>query len=290
MCAHQLLARQAHERPDALALIFDDQQMTYAELDRSSNQLAHRLRALGVGPDCLVGVAVERGLGMALALIAIHKAGGAYVPLDPDYPQERLAYMVEDSNIGLLLADAPSRERLQLGKQLPCVVLEPGTEWLQAWPAEPLANLAAPHNLAYVIYTSGSTGMPKGVAIDHHALSQFCLVAGDYSRLTPDDRVLQFATISFDGFIEQFFPPLAQGACVVLRDLRLWDTATLLDEINRHGVTVADLPAAYWRLLALERRAPEAYGRLKQIHVGEKRCRKMPCVPGWPMARQQCAC
>ncbi|WP_144174660.1 non-ribosomal peptide synthetase [Pseudomonas sp. Kh13] len=268
LCAHQLLARQAHERPDALALIFDDQQMTYAELDRSSNQLAQRLRALGVGPDCLVGVAVERGLAMALALIAIHKAGGAYVPLDPDYPQERLAYMVEDSNIGLLLADAPSLERLQLGKQLPCVVLEPGTEWLQAWPAEPLANLAAPHNLAYVIYTSGSTGMPKGVAIDHQALSLFCQVAGDYSRLSPGDRVLQFATISFDGFIEQFFPPLARGACVVLRDRRLWDTATLLDEINRHGVTVADLPAAYWRLLALERRAPEAYGRLKQIHVG----------------------
>ncbi|MRF43345.1 amino acid adenylation domain-containing protein [Escherichia coli] len=268
LCAHQLLERQARERPDALALVFDDQQMTYAELDRSSNRLAHRLRALGVGPDCLVGVAVERGLGMALALIAIHKAGGAYVPLDPDYPQERLAYMVEDSNIGLLLADAPSRERLQLGKQLPCVVLEPGTEWLHAWPAEPLANLAAPHNLAYVIYTSGSTGMPKGVAIDHQALSLFCQVAGDYSRLSPGDRVLQFATISFDGFIEQFFPPLAKGACVVLRDLRLWDTATLLEEINRHGVTVADLPAAYWRLLALERRAPEAYGRLKQIHVG----------------------
>ncbi|WP_060515014.1 non-ribosomal peptide synthetase [Pseudomonas sp. NBRC 111132] len=268
LCAHQLLERQASLRPDAVALIFDDQQMTYAELDRCSNQLAHRLRALGVGPDRLVGVAVERGLGMALALVAIHKAGGAYVPLDPDYPQERLAYMVEDSGIGLLLADVPSRERLQLSTPLPCVVLEPGNDWLSAWPAEPLANLAAPENLAYVIYTSGSTGMPKGVAIDHHALSVFCQVAGDYSRLSPNDRVLQFATFSFDGFIEQFFPPLAQGACVVLRDLRLWDTATLLDEINRHDVTVADLPAAYWRLLALERRAPEAYGRLKQIHVG----------------------
>ncbi|WP_069943262.1 non-ribosomal peptide synthetase [Pseudomonas putida] len=268
LCAHQLLEHQASLRPDAVALIFDDQQMTYAELDRCSNQLAHRLRALGVGPDRLVGVAVERGLGMALALVAIHKAGGAYVPLDPDYPQERLAYMVEDSGIGLLLADVPSRERLQLSTPLPCVVLEPGNDWLSAWPAEPLANLAAPENLAYVIYTSGSTGMPKGVAIDHHALSVFCQVAGDYSRLSPNDRVLQFATFSFDGFIEQFFPPLAQGACVVLRDLRLWDTATLLDEINRHDVTVADLPAAYWRLLALERRAPEAYGRLKQIHVG----------------------
>ncbi|MFB6399358.1 amino acid adenylation domain-containing protein [Pseudomonas putida] len=268
LCAHQLLEHQASLRPDAVALIFDDQQMTYAELDRCSNQLAHRLRALGVGPDRLVGVAVERGLRMALALVAIHKAGGAYVPLDPDYPQERLAYMVEDSSIGLLLADVPSRERLQLSTPLPCVVLEPGNDWLSAWPAEPLANLAAPENLAYVIYTSGSTGMPKGVAIDHHALSVFCQVAGDYSRLSPNDRVLQFATFSFDGFIEQFFPPLAQGACVVLRDLRLWDTATLLDEINRHDVTVADLPAAYWRLLALERRAPEAYGRLKQIHVG----------------------
>ncbi|MBV4490400.1 non-ribosomal peptide synthetase [Pseudomonas oryzicola] len=268
LCAHQLLQRQARARPDAPALICGDQQLTYAELDRSSNRLAHRLRAMGVGPERLVGVAVERGLGMALALIAIHKAGGAYVPLDPDYPQERLACMIEDSGIGLLLADAPSRERLQAGRQLPCVLLQPGTEWLQAWPAEPLANLAAPHNLAYMIYTSGSTGVPKGVAIDHHALSLFCQVAAEYSRLGPDDRVLQFATISFDGFIEQFFPPLAQGACVVLRDARIWGTATLLDEINRHGVTVADLPAAYWRLLALERHGPEAYGPLKQIHVG----------------------
>ncbi len=268
LCAHQLLQRQARARPDAPALICAGQQLSYAELDRRSNQLAHRLRALGVGPERLVGVAVERGLGMALALIAIHKAGGAYVPLDPDYPQERLAWMIEDSGVGLLLADAASRERLQAGRQLPCVLLEPGTEWLQAWPAEPLANLAAPHNLAYLIYTSGSTGLPKGVAIEHHALSLFCQVAAQYSRLGPDDRVLQFATFSFDGFIEQFFPPLAQGACVVLRDARVWDTATLLNEINRYGVTVADLPAAYWRLLALERRSPEAYGRLKQIHVG----------------------
>nr|WP_225778803.1 non-ribosomal peptide synthetase [Pseudomonas sp. Marseille-Q3773] len=268
LCAHQLLQRQARARPDAPALICADQQLSYAELDRRSNQLAHRLRALGVGPERLVGVAVERGLGMALALIAIHKAGGAYVPLDPDYPHERLAWMIEDSGVGLLLADAASRERLQAGRQLPCVLLEPGSEWLQAWPAEPLANLAAPHNLAYLIYTSGSTGLPKGVAIEHHALALFCQVAAEYSRLGPDDRVLQFATFSFDGFIEQFFPPLAQGACVVLRDARVWDTATLLAEINRYGVTVADLPAAYWRLLALERRSPEAYGRLKQIHVG----------------------
>ncbi|WP_406819562.1 amino acid adenylation domain-containing protein [Pseudomonas sp. KnCO4] len=268
LCAHQLLQRQARARPDAPALICSDQQLSYAELDRRSNQLAHRLRALGVGPERLVGVAVERGLGMALALIAIHKAGGAYVPLDPDYPQERLAWMIEDSGVGLLLADAASRERLQAGRQLPCVLLETGSEWLQAWPAEPLANLAAPHNLAYLIYTSGSTGLPKGVAIEHHTLALFCQVAAQYSRLGPDDRMLQFATFSFDGFIEQFFPPLAQGACVVLRDARVWDTATLLAEINRYGVTVADLPAAYWRLLALERRSPEAYGRLKQIHVG----------------------
>ncbi|CAM3778403.1 Tyrocidine synthase 3 [Pseudomonas reidholzensis] len=268
LCAHQLMERQARLRPDAVALVFNDEQLTYAELDQRSNQLAHRLRELGVGPDRLVGVAVERGLGMALALIAIHKAGGAYVPLDPDYPQERLAYMVEDSGIGLLLADRASRQRLQAGQQLPYVEVEPGTQWLQGWSAEPLQNLAGPDNLAYVIYTSGSTGMPKGVAIAHHALSVFCQVASDYSRISCEDRVLQFATFSFDGFIEQFFPPLAQGACVVLRDLRLWDTATLLDEIVRHRVTVADLPAAYWRLLALERRAPEAYGRLKQIHVG----------------------
>ncbi|WP_459206818.1 amino acid adenylation domain-containing protein [Pseudomonas sp. MLB6B] len=267
-CAHQLFAAQAALRPQAVALVYDDQRLTYAELEQRTNQLAHRLREQGVGPERLVGVAAERGLGLAVALIAIHKAGGAYVPLDPEYPAERLAYMIEDSGMSLLLADATALQRLPADSRVPRLTLEPGTQWLAPWSSAPLAVELSADNLAYLIYTSGSTGQPKGVAIPHRALSVFCEVARDYSRIGAEDRVLQFATFSFDGFIEQFFPPLACGATVVLRDQRLWDTATFCAEIQRHGVTVADLPAAYWRLLALERRPAADFGALKQIHVG----------------------
>ncbi|MDE4537196.1 non-ribosomal peptide synthase/polyketide synthase [Pseudomonas sp. ITEM 17296] len=267
-CAHQLIEAQAHQRPDAVALVFDDQQLSYRELDLRSNQLARKLMEQGVVPNTLVGIAAERGLALAVALIAIHKAGAAYVPLDPDYPQDRLAYLIQDSGIGVLLADAASMARLPMPDGLPCVGLEQGGQWLEHLSAQPLETQVTADSLAYVIYTSGSTGMPKGVAIAHHALSVFCEVASGYSRLSAEDRVLQFATFSFDGFIEQFFPPLSRGACIVMRGQQLWDTDTFSQQIIRHGVTVADLPAAYWRLLALDRRKPEAYGQLKQIHVG----------------------
>ncbi|WP_060515017.1 non-ribosomal peptide synthetase [Pseudomonas sp. NBRC 111132] len=268
LCAHQLFQLQARERPGATALVFGEQQLTYRELDLRTNRLAHLLTAHGVTANSLVGVAAERGLALAVALIAIHKAGAAYVPLDPDYPQDRLTYLIEDSGIGLLLGDAEAMARMPVPAELPCIELQSGEDWLQDCSEQPLSCEVSLDSLAYVIYTSGSTGMPKGVAIAHQALSVFCEVASGYSRLTPDDRVLQFATFSFDGFIEQFFPPLSRGACVVMRDQQLWDTDTFSTQVIRHGITVADLPAAYWRLLALDRRAAVAYGQLKQIHVG----------------------
>ncbi|MEG2798090.1 MAG: AMP-binding protein, partial [Pseudomonas sp.] len=121
-----------------------------------------------------------------------------------------------------------------------------------------------------VIYTSGSTGQPKGVSIAHGALREFCTIAAEYSQLTPQDRVLQFATFSFDGFVEQCFPPLCEGACLVLRGDETWDTATLYEQIIEHGVTLADLPAAYWFLLAQDWAADpqRSRGRLRQVHVG----------------------
>ncbi|MFV3291893.1 non-ribosomal peptide synthase/polyketide synthase [Pseudomonas sp. NY11955] len=267
-CAHQLFQAQAGERPDATALVFGEQQLTYRELDLRTNRLAHLLVSRGVTANSLVGVAAERGLALAVALIAIHKAGAAYVPLDPEYPQDRLAYLIEDSGIGLLLGDAQSMARMPLPNGLPCIDLQQDEQWLQGFSDQPLPCTVTLDSLAYVIYTSGSTGMPKGVAIAHQALSVFCEVASGYSRLTPQDRVLQFATFSFDGFIEQFFPPLSRGACVVMRDQHLWDTDTFSAQVIHHGITVADLPAAYWRLLALDRRPAHAYGQLKQIHVG----------------------
>ena len=241
--------------------------LTYAELNARSNRLALQLRARGVGPDVLVGVALGRSLELAVALLAVLKAGGAYVPLDPQTPAERLRHVLDDSGLKLLLTDRTSLVSLPTLDGVDCLCLEqlPDSDL-----ADNLPVTVEPQNLAYVIYTSGSTGRPKGVAVSHGALSEFIARAIDYSDLREGDRVLQFATSSFDGFVEQFFPPLCHGAGVVLRDTPLWDSATLHQVIVDHGITLADLPAAYWYWLVQEYAAhpPAGFGALRQIHVG----------------------
>ncbi|WP_460127757.1 amino acid adenylation domain-containing protein [Pseudomonas sp. H1_D05] len=241
--------------------------LSYAELNSRSNRLAHQLRARGVGPDVLVGVALGRSLELAVALLAVLKAGGAYVPLDPQTPAERLRHVLDDSGLKLLLTDRESLVSLPDLGGVDCLCLEQLADTDQA---DNLPVTVAAQNLAYVIYTSGSTGRPKGVAVSHGALSEFIARAIDYSDLREGDRVLQFATSSFDGFVEQFFPPLCHGAAVVLRDARLWDSAALHQVIVDHGITLADLPAAYWYWLVQEYAAnpPSGFGALRQIHVG----------------------
>ncbi|WP_256349502.1 amino acid adenylation domain-containing protein [Pseudomonas gingeri] len=242
--------------------------LSYAELNRRANRLAHLLRERGVGPDVLVGLAVSRSLEMAVAILAVLKAGGAYVPLDPQTPAERLQHVLQDSGLKLLLTQSA---------WLASLPTAPGSEILcldqlddSGFSDHDLPLTINPHSLAYVIYTSGSTGRPKGVAISHGALAEFIARATEYSQLLASDRVLQMATNSFDGFVEQFFPPLCLGACVVLRDDRLWDSATLHGAILEHGITLADLPAAYWHLLVQDwaARPPQHYGALRQIHIG----------------------
>ncbi|WP_256261571.1 amino acid adenylation domain-containing protein, partial [Pseudomonas gingeri] len=242
--------------------------LSYAELNRRANRLAHLLRERGVGPDVLVGLAVSRSLEMAVAILAVLKAGGAYVPLDPQTPAERLQHVLQDSGLKLLLTQST---------WLASLPPAPGSEILcldqlddSGFSDHDLPLTINPHSLAYVIYTSGSTGRPKGVAISHGALAEFIARATEYSQLLASDRVLQMATNSFDGFVEQFFPPLCLGACVVLRDDRLWDSATLHGAILEHGITLADLPAAYWHLLVQDwaARPPQHYGALRQIHIG----------------------
>lgn len=240
---------------------------SYDELNAQSNRLAHQLRAQGVGPDVLVGVALGRSLELAVALLAVLKAGGAYVPLDPQTPAERLRHVLADSGLKLLLGDRQSLASLPPLDDIECLCLEqlPASEQSDNLPVTVEAD-----NLAYVIYTSGSTGRPKGVAVSHGALSEFVARAIDYSDLREGDRVLQFATSSFDGFVEQFFPPLCHGASVVMRDAPLWDSATLHQVIIDQGITLADLPAAYWYWLVQEYAAkpPASFGALRQVHVG----------------------
>ncbi len=267
LCTHQLIEAQAAKTPDAVAIVLDDAQLTYGALNARANRLAGKLRACGAGPDQLVGLAVERSLDMAVGLLAILKSGAGYVPLDPSYPQDRLSYMLADSGLKLLLIEDALRDRLPVPASVHTLNLSDG---LEGFSVADLPHTVTAQNLAYVIYTSGSTGQPKGVAISHGALSEFCEIAGEYSQLTAEDRVLQFATFSFDGFVEQFYPPLCRGARVVLRGTSVWDTTTFYEQILHHGISVADLPSAYWHLFAMDCAAagPRSYGRLRQVHVG----------------------
>ncbi|MEB0191363.1 non-ribosomal peptide synthase/polyketide synthase [Pseudomonas sp. CCI1.1] len=266
---HQRIAAQAEATPDALAVQAGDASLSYAQLNQRANRLAHRLLALGVGPGQRVGLASRRGPQLIVSLLAVLKSGAAYVPLDPEYPAERLAYMLADSRLDVLLSETGLLADLPLPRGLTRVDFSASGDELTGYPTTNPPNHAAAADLAYVIYTSGSTGQPKGVAIDHAALGQFCDSATLYSRLSAEDRVLQFATFSFDGFVEQCFPPLCAGAALIMRGDELWDAGQLAQEIVEQGVTLADLPAAYWYLLAQECAEHRRFlGKLRQVHVG----------------------
>ncbi|WP_338511047.1 amino acid adenylation domain-containing protein [Pseudomonas trivialis] len=267
---HRLFEAQAERQPERQALALDDQTLSYGELNQQANRLAHLLMARGVGPQGLVGIAVERSFAMVVSLLAVLKTGAAYVPLDPEYPRERLLHMLEDSGVSLVLTQSGLRERLPLPERVTAVEIDLIQAQLAVNCADNPATDFEPQRLAYVIYTSGSTGKPKGVAISHGALSEFAGIAADYSRLVPQDRVLQFATLNFDGFVEQLYPALTVGATVVLRGPQLWDGAQLYRQIIEQGITLADLPTAYWKLFLQDclQAGARSYGALRQIHIG----------------------
>jgi len=266
--AHVLFEQQARRVPNHTALITETTELTYAQLNAAANRLAHRLIAQGVGPDVLVGIAVERDAPMVVALLAVLKAGGGYVPLDPKFPQERLQQMVEDSRVALLLTQSHLRETLALDAQVQCLLLDTPDDGNGSG-SDPLNRVHA-DNLAYVIFTSGSTGRPKGVAISHGALTRHAFVAQWYSDIHASDCVLQFATFNFDAFVEQLYAPLVCGATVMLRGNEIWDSETFYQRVLAHGISVADLPTAYWNLLATQFASvgPRDYGQLRQIHAG----------------------
>ncbi|MBV4490402.1 non-ribosomal peptide synthetase [Pseudomonas oryzicola] len=233
---HQLIEAQVCTTPDAPALVFGEQALSYAELNRRANQLAHRLREQGVGPDVLVGIAMERSLEMVIGLLGIVKAGGAYLPLDPEYPQERLRYMFDDSGIGLLLSQSHLRDSLPIPVGLRCLELD--TEDLSSYSAANPNVAVAPLNLAYVIYTSGSTGRPKGAGNSHRALvNRLCWMQKAYG-LDASDRVLQKTPFSFDVSVWEFFWPLMTGArLVVAQPGAHRDPQLLVDTINHYGIS-----------------------------------------------------
>ncbi|TDN42358.1 non-ribosomal peptide synthetase, partial [Azoarcus indigens] len=245
---HRLIEAQAAAHPDAVAVIFGEAQLSYGELNQRANQLAHHLTGRGVGPEVKVGIAVERSLEMVVGLLAILKAGGAYVPLDPEYPAERLGYMMDDSGIGLLLTQRALRAQLPLPGGL--AVLELDTLALTAEPAHNPDVPLSGENLAYVIYTSGSTGRPKAVAVAHAPLAMHLQAVIGQFGLSPNDRLLQFASLSFDAAVSQWASPLLAGAATVILAAEDRETARLTAEARARGLTAFHLPPAYLRELA----------------------------------------
>ena len=216
-CLPELFEQQVARTPDATALVFDKDSVTYQELNQRANRLAHHLISLGVGPDRLVGVRLQRSLEMVVALLGILKAGGAYVPIDPDHPQQRQDFMLSDSGAVCVLTDGP-RADLRLDSPVPEILLQRGGEQFGDQPdANPRSESRDDH-LAYVIYTSGTTGRPKGAMIDHRGIRNRLLWMQEAYGLDGSDRVLQKTPFSFDVSVWEFFGPLIAGATLVVAD------------------------------------------------------------------------
>jgi amino acid adenylation domain-containing protein len=215
VCLHQLFEAQVERTPEAVALVYENTELTYRELNCRANQLAHHLRALGVGPETLVGLFMERSLEMVIGIYGIIKAGGAYVPLDPEYPPDRVAYMIEDTQIPVLLTQTKLVNNLpQHSANVICL----DTDWdtiAKEKSDNPDINVEA-DNLAYVIYTSGSTGKPKGVMNEHRGICNRILWMQDEYGLTDSDRILQKTPFSFDVSVWEFFWPLLVGARLIV--------------------------------------------------------------------------
>lgn len=249
---HQLFEEQVERTPNAVAVVCQDTQLTYQELNTKANQLAHYLQKLGVQPEVCTGICVERSLGMVIGLLAILKAGGAYVPLDPNYPSDRLAYMLSDSQISVLLTQNNLVDSLPENKAK-IVCLDSDSEIFNTYPHEIPVTRLKPNNLAYVIYTSGSTGKPKGVMIEHQSLVNFTQAAICEHEISKSDTILQFASINFDAANEEIFSGLTTGATLVLRTEEMLNSvSTFVQKCREYKLTVLFLPTAYWQQLISE--------------------------------------
>ncbi|HXU32505.1 MAG TPA: amino acid adenylation domain-containing protein, partial [Thermoanaerobaculia bacterium] len=246
---HDFIARHARERPNALALESEHEpgrRVRWAEVVVHTDRLARRLAGLGAGPERVVGVSLERSVDRALAMYAVWKAGACYLPVDPELPVERRALLLEDARAVVLIArEMPSELAGSIGSVAPLLLRKENGLPVDSGPEED-PQAALPDNLAYVIYTSGSTGTPKGVAISHrHAAGHFAAAAGFY-RMDSTDRVVQFASASFDVSMEQVGVALASGGTLVVRGPDLPPPLELSAWMTKWGITNANLPTAVW--------------------------------------------
>ncbi|SEL61868.1 amino acid adenylation domain-containing protein [Roseateles sp. YR242] len=247
---HRLFERHAQAHPEAPALLAGDVTLSYEDLDRQANQLAHRLIAQGVGPEVRVGVALDRSPALIVSLLAVLKAGGAYVPLDPALPADRLRTMIQDSGMRLLLTRANEARRLPQVPSVPMLDLDLDDLARHQAPVTAPDVSTHPDSLAYIIYTSGSTGTPKGVAVAHGPFAMHCVVTAVLYEMDARSRELHFLSFSFDGAHERLFTALCCGASLVLRDAGLWSPGETLAAIAQQGVTNAGFPAVYLHEMA----------------------------------------
>ncbi|TDB42120.1 amino acid adenylation domain-containing protein, partial [Photorhabdus luminescens] len=280
LCIYQLFEQQVEQTPDATALIYQEQILSYAELNSCANRLAHQLIEFGVTPDQRVAICVTRSPAMVVALLAVLKAGGAYVPLDSTYPAERLAYILNDTAPSVVLADATGRAALGEEALARLTVLDPNI-----LPDQPDSNLSVsaltPQHLAYVIYTSGSTGQPKGVMVEHHAVYQRYLGFNEIYAVTAQDRVLQFSSFAFDAAVEEFFSSLCNGATLVIRDDSwLASVQEFITLIRRNHITVTSLPTLFWSELAVRNNSLSLPDCLRLIIIGGETVQKS-AIQAW---------
>ena len=245
-CVHQLFEEQVERTPEAVAVVFQDRQLTYRDLNQRANQLARYLSKLGVGAETKVAISMDRSLEMIVVLLGVLKAGGAYVPMDSHYPTERLSFMMDDSKPSVLITQQHLLEKFPTGSvKVLCLDCDWGP--VDRENQENQQSGVSVDNLAYLIYTSGSTGKPKGVEVTHAGLTNFTSSIANSFGLAPSDRALQFASISFDTAAEEIYPTLLSGAKLVLRtDCMLDSASSFFEYCTEWGVTVVDLPTAYW--------------------------------------------
>jgi amino acid adenylation domain-containing protein len=239
-CIHHLFEAQVERTPDAVALVFEDQQLSYRELNRRANQLAHHLQKLSVGPEVKVGICVERSIDMVEGILGILKAGAAFVPLDPMYPKDRLSYMIQETQVPVMLTQEPLLRELPMhGAHVVC--LDTGWPSILKQSEENLNIRTSAASLAYTMYTSGSTGMPKGVMVMHVNLSHYVQDLQVPLGVTSDDVYLHTASISFSSSVRQLMVPLTQGATVAIATPeQRTNPLGLFDLIKRRGVTIMD--------------------------------------------------
>ncbi|MEQ8997824.1 MAG: amino acid adenylation domain-containing protein [Coleofasciculus sp. B1-GNL1-01] len=263
-CIHQLFEAQVKRTPDATAVVFENQQLTYRELNNRANQLAHYLQKLGMAPEVLVGICVERSLEMVIGLLGILKAGGAYVPLDPTYPQERLAFMLEDACLSVLLTQTKFANVLpQHNAKVVCLDAD-GQVLAHQSQDNPSSGITL-ENLAYLIYTSGSTGQPKGAMNTHQGLCNRLLWMQDTYPLTATDRVLQKTPFSFDVSVWEFFWPLIVGAHLVLaKPEGHRDSTYLVELIAKEQITTLHFVPSMLQLF-LEEPSLNACSSIKRV-------------------------